>query len=241
MGSVTRRTLAAVLVAAPALAAAAALPGSATAFPYAPAQQGGEAKVGTTNDFKFDPVDITVAAGTKVTWTNTGGGYHTVTGGDGVKDPSSPMQGVIAAQGDTYSATFPTAGTFKYYCEPHLSLGMVGTVTVTAGGAPAVTATAPASAPAASSAPPASASASATVGAPQQGAGAPTNAPEGAEGGEEAPGIAGNKTLESIEAQRAAHEGAVSGFRFFAAVATAFLVILGAAVLFSTRPRRAGR
>lgn len=240
MGSVTRRTLAAILVAAPAVTALVTLPGSAaTAFP-AVATQAGEAKVGTTNNLKFDPANLTVAAGTKITWTNTGGGYHTVTGGENTPDPNNPIgRGVIDTEGKTYSVTIDKPGTYKYYCEPHLSIGMVGTVTVTAAGAGATTAPTSA-APAASSAPPASAGASATVGAPQQGAGAPTGEPvEG--GSDEVPGVADNPTLKSIEEQRAAQSGAVSGFRFFTAVATAFLFILGAAVMFSTRPRRAGR
>jgi plastocyanin len=245
MGSVTRRTLATLAVAVPAAALNVALAGTAaTAFPNTPAQAA-ETKVGTTNDFKFNPAEITVAAGGKVTWTNTGGGYHTVTGGDGAADPASPINGQIPSQGNTYSVTFKDPGTYKYFCAPHASLGMKGTVIVTAGGAPAAPTTS-ASAPAASSAPPASASASASVGAPQQGAGAPTNDPdtggEGKEGGEEhAPGIDGNPTLEKIAEERAEMKSALSGFRFFAAVATAFLFILGAAVLFSTRPRRAGR
>lgn len=242
MGSVTRRTLSAVLVAAPALAAAVALPGAAaTAFPNA-AQQAGETKV-SAGDLKFTPPEVTVAAGSKVTWTNTDGIPHTVTGGNGTEDPASPMKGDVAARGATYSVTFTAPGTYPYYCKPHVGAGMKGTITVTAGGAATPTATATVSAPAASSAPPASATASATVGAPQQGAGAPTEEPheEGEEGHDEIPGVKGNKTLESIEAERAAQSGAVSGFRFFAAVATAFLFILGAAVLFSTRPRRAGR
>lgn len=243
MGSVTRRTLAALLVAAPLSLASVTLAGTATAYPQS-GTQAGDAKVGTTADFKFDPPAISVAAGGKVTWENTDGSYHTVTGGDGAADPNSPIKrGELPSRGTTYSITFTTPGTYSYFCEPHVSLGMKGTVTVTAAGTQP-TATATTSAPAASSAPPASATASATVGAPQEGAGAPTaeaDHEEGEEGHEEAPGIAGNKTLESIEAERASQAGAVSGFRFFAAVATAFLFILGAAVMFSTRPRRAGR
>jgi acyl carrier protein len=56
MGSVTRRTLAAVLVAAPAVAAVVALPGAvATAFPNGLAQAGG-AQVGTTAQFTLTGV-----------------------------------------------------------------------------------------------------------------------------------------------------------------------------------------
>ncbi|HEV2890159.1 MAG TPA: plastocyanin/azurin family copper-binding protein [Frankiaceae bacterium] len=228
------------LVALPAVAAIVTLPGAvATARPYAPAQAG-ETKVSTLPGNKFDPAEITVAAGSKVTWQNTDGGFHTVTGGEGPQqDPASPLNGQLSAMGATYSVTFDKPGTYPYFCQPHVSLGMKGKVIVTAGG-PATTTASASAPPAASSAPPASASASATVGAPQQGAGAPTNAPAG-EGEEEIPGVTGNKTLEMIEAAREEQKGAVSGFRFFAAVATAFLFILGAAVMFSTRPRRAGR
>ena len=242
MGPVTRRTLAALLVAVPAVTASVTLPGVATAFPAVATQAGG-ASVETTADNKFSPVELTVAAGTKITWTMPQASYHTVTGGDGTPDQSSPIgRGVLDAQGKTYSVTISEPGTYAYFCEPHVGQGMKGTVVVTAGGAAATTAPAAAtSAPAASSAPPASASASATVGAPQAGAGAPTAEPEGEGGHDEIPGVAGNDTLEAIEEQRAAQQGAVSGFRFFAAVATAFLFILGAAVMFSTRPRRAGR
>lgn len=230
MGFASRRTFAALLVAVP-VAALVALPGAAA--------QAADGKVSATAQLKFDPAELTVAAGTKVTWTNVGGTYHTVTGGDGTADPASPINGQLPSDGATYSVTFDKPGTYKYFCSPHVASGMKGTIVVTgtaAGGGTSASATPTTGG--GSSAPPASASASATVGAPQPGAGAPTAEPSE---GEQAPGIAGNKTLKSIEEERAAQHGAVSGFRFFTMVAVAFLVILGAAVMFSTRPRRAGR
>ncbi|GGN24498.1 plastocyanin/azurin family copper-binding protein [Halarchaeum nitratireducens] len=36
----------------------------------------------------------------------------------------------VKNEGYTYSYTFETAGTYKYYCEPHLSLGMKGVTVV---------------------------------------------------------------------------------------------------------------
>ena len=236
MGLASRRTFAALLVAVPVAAACVTLSGTATAAPG----QAADGKVSATDKFKFEPGSLTVPAGSKVTWTNTGGGYHTVTGGDGTADASSPINGQLPSTGTTYVVTFDKPGTYAYFCQPHVSLGMKGTIVVTAagggdGGSPSATVAPTTGGP---SAPPASASASATVGAPQEGVGAPTAEPSEGEG---VPGIAGNKTLEAIEKERASLHGPVSGFRTFTEVAVALLVILGAAVLFSTRPRRAGR
>ena len=236
MGLVSRQArLAALVAAAPLLVAGSvALSGTATAYPSVAAQA--ESKVGTTADFKYDPVSVTVPVGGKVTWTNTGGGYHTVTGGENAKDESSPMQGVIASDGSTYSVTFDKPGTYPYFCEPHLQMGMKGEVIVTAAGGGAGTTTSPGATP--SSQPPASAGASASVGAAQPGVGAPT---EPTEPQDDEAADANNPTLREIEERRASLHGAVSGFRFFTWVALAFLAILAAAVLFSTRPRAAGK
>jgi plastocyanin len=245
MGLVSRRTARAAALAAaaaPLVAMSVLLPGTAAARPA----QTADGKIGTTATLKFDPATLTVPAGTKVTWTNTGGGFHTVTGGEnGQKDPNSPMDGTIDSEGKTYSVTFDEAGTYKYFCAPHLTQGMTGEIVVTATGKGTAGTASPKAGtsqqPGESSSPTATASASASVGAPQQGAGAPTPNAEGEEDHHLAPGIEGNPTLERIEAERAAQHGAVSGFRFFTMVAAAFLVILAAAVLFSTRPRRAGK
>ena len=59
-----------VLLAAPAAAA------SSSAAASAAGQDGGEAKI---VDFDFSPRRLTVAAGTKVTWSNTGQRPHTAT------------------------------------------------------------------------------------------------------------------------------------------------------------------
>jgi plastocyanin len=240
MGLATRPTARAMLLTAVPVVLGGLALAPALAAPREPAQ----AKTGTVAanaSFKFDPATLTVAVGGKVTFTNTGGGFHTVTGGEGSPDAASPIgDHDLPATGATISVTFAKAGTYAYFCKPHAGLGMKGEIVVGAGGPAATTAppTAGASSTSEASAPPASGSASASVGAPQPGVGAPTAE---ASAGEEVPGVAGNKTLEEIDAERASYHGAVSGFRFFTLVAVAFLVILGAAVLFSTRPRRAGR
>jgi plastocyanin len=55
-----------------------------------------------------------------VRWTNNDSAAHTSTADDGAWSSGS-----IAA-GGTFTATFPTAGTFHYHCAIHP--GMIGTV-----------------------------------------------------------------------------------------------------------------
>lgn len=75
-------------------------------------------------DFSYSPSSLTVAKGTKVTWTNNGSALHTVTGTSG-----GPNSNGNISPGGTYSFTFDTAGTFSYRCGNHAS--MQASVTVT--------------------------------------------------------------------------------------------------------------
>lgn len=74
-------------------------------------------------NFAFAPKEITIAKGTKVTWTNHDGVAHTVTSDTGVFD--SPY--LSKEQGFTH--TFNEVGAFLYHCTPHPR--MRGTITVT--------------------------------------------------------------------------------------------------------------
>ncbi|HVF03385.1 MAG TPA: plastocyanin/azurin family copper-binding protein [Frankiaceae bacterium] len=99
---------------------------SASASPTGGGGGGNEVLATATN--KFDPVSLKVKKGTKVTWTAEG--FHTVTSGtakDG-PDAAGPMKSPSGFK--TYSVTFAKAGTFKYYCQPHATLGMEGEVVV---------------------------------------------------------------------------------------------------------------
>ena len=116
-------------------------------------------------DFFFDPDQLTVAPGTKVTWVNEGEAPHTVTSTDGKELDSATLQ-----PGDTYSFTFKDddAGeTYAYQCTIHPE--MTASVTVSGGGemttpsaSPSATASASPTATASAS-PSASASASAAA------------------------------------------------------------------------------
>ncbi|OGY21952.1 MAG: hypothetical protein A2126_01530 [Candidatus Woykebacteria bacterium GWB1_45_5] len=72
--------------------------------------------------FSFKPSEITVKAGTEVTWMNNDSVTHTVT-----SDTNAFESGELAA-GETYKHTFEEIGTFAYHCTPHSS--MTGKVTV---------------------------------------------------------------------------------------------------------------
>jgi plastocyanin len=61
----------------------------------------------------FNPLTITVALGTSVTWTNKDAVAHTVTSNTGIFDSGS-----ISTNG-TFSYTFSTVGTFPYHCTVH--------------------------------------------------------------------------------------------------------------------------
>jgi plastocyanin len=75
----------------------------------------------------FAPVELHVAPGTMVTWTNPTAVAHTVTADDGSSDSGD------VAPGDTYTQEFDTPGTYPYYCQYHGGPGgedMAGVIVV---------------------------------------------------------------------------------------------------------------
>lgn len=66
--------------------------------------------------FAFQSTNLTVKAGTTVTWTNKDSAPHTVTANDGSFDSGTMATNV------TYSHTFSKTGTFSYYCTVHPSM-----------------------------------------------------------------------------------------------------------------------
>lgn len=80
----------------------------------------------TVSSYQFDPPVLTIAPGDQVVWTNVEG-FHDVVAGDG--SFAGPF-----GSGWTYSRTFGEVGTFDYYCSPHLSFGMAGTIIVQSSG-----------------------------------------------------------------------------------------------------------
>lgn len=82
----------------------------------------GSANSITIDDFAYAPSELTVSVGSTVSWTNEQSASHTVTADDGEFDSGT------LAQGDEFSETFGTAGTFAYHCTIHPS--MTATITV---------------------------------------------------------------------------------------------------------------
>ena len=71
-------------------------------------------------NFQFSPATLTVKKGTTVTWTNNEFEAHTI--------DSTTFSSATMNQGDSFSFTFTTSGTFDYTCGLHPT--MVGKVIV---------------------------------------------------------------------------------------------------------------
>ncbi|SDM08119.1 halocyanin domain-containing protein [Halogranum gelatinilyticum] len=86
-------------------------------------------KVGTQANgggFGFGPAAVEVSVGTTVVWEWTGaGGSHNVVAEDGSFGSQYASQ-----QGATFEHSFEETGTYPYYCQPHINLGMKGAVRV---------------------------------------------------------------------------------------------------------------
>jgi plastocyanin len=73
-------------------------------------------------DFEFGPEEITVPAGTTITFTNQDSAAHTATADDSSFDTEE------LGKGDSAEETFDEPGTYEYYCRFHVF--MKGSVVV---------------------------------------------------------------------------------------------------------------
>jgi plastocyanin len=96
--------------------------------------------------YKYDPAELTIKAGDVVTFHNKSGGPHNVSfwtdsipsgAADVLKgsmpDQMAPLEGPLLTEPDAaYKVSFAGAptGEYKFYCLPHLALGMHGKLTV---------------------------------------------------------------------------------------------------------------
>jgi plastocyanin len=106
-------------------------------IPFVVAQS--PATVRMTGDKSFEPKTITVKPGDTVVWKNVSDMIHTVTDvptqaitkGDAALPPNAKeFDSGLIQPGKDYSYTFTVPGTYKYFCVPHETAGMVGTVVV---------------------------------------------------------------------------------------------------------------
>jgi len=96
---------------------------------------------------KFDPAELTIKAGDKVNFHNKSGGPHNVSfwadsvpagGAEVLKkamgpDQIAPLEGPMTQEQDqVYTVSFAGAptGDYKFYCLPHIALGMRGKISV---------------------------------------------------------------------------------------------------------------
>lgn len=78
----------------------------------------------TVQNFSFNPQSLTINAGDIVRWTNTSG-THNVHAND-----NSFYSGPALPAPWEFTHTFTATGNFPYYCDPHVGMGMTGTIIV---------------------------------------------------------------------------------------------------------------
>lgn len=82
----------------------------------------------TVKQFQFMPAELTVKAGTTVTWTNQDDILHTATSGTTPGTADGKFDGPMDGRGKAFSHVFDQAGRYPYFCSRHNS--MTGTVIV---------------------------------------------------------------------------------------------------------------
>ncbi len=112
------------IVAGLALAAAATIAGTTSAWAYADEDA---VTVDMNDRLRYEPAEIVISVGDTVEWRNVGLIRHTVTGRRGI--PEEFDSGWIA-DGETFRRTFTKPGTYAYYCRPHERAGMIGKIIV---------------------------------------------------------------------------------------------------------------
>ncbi|MCX2819810.1 MULTISPECIES: cupredoxin domain-containing protein [Halobacteria] len=87
--------------------------------------------------YHFEPHVVRVNVGGTVTWTNESGSHSTTAYHPDNDQPqlvpdgaASWDSGLRSEEGATFEHTFETEGVYHYYCTPHESLGMLGSVIV---------------------------------------------------------------------------------------------------------------
>lgn len=88
--------------------------------------------------YYFDPIGLTVEAGTTVEWTLDSGEHSSTAYEDRIPEGSEAWDsGVLTEDAATFNHTFDAEGTYDYYCTQHQSLEMVGRIVVGQPGGPA--------------------------------------------------------------------------------------------------------
>jgi plastocyanin len=93
--------------------------------------------VGPSGDHSFLPATAIVPVGTTIQWFWESPGHSVASGAGGVSDGlfcspnnSNCANTPVSDIGTIYEVTFTTPGTYPYFCAPHYSVGMKGTIVV---------------------------------------------------------------------------------------------------------------
>jgi plastocyanin len=95
---------------------------------------------------RFSPSTLEVAVGEEITFENDGSESHTVTaveeslpegadyfasgGASTEEEARNAVEDGLISNGDTFTLTLNEPGTYRYFCIPHESQGMTGTIVV---------------------------------------------------------------------------------------------------------------
>jgi len=90
-----------------------------------PSGNGDDVVTVVVSGLTFSPATRTITRGTTVRWVNGSDVFHTVT-----PDGHTAWANRDLAAGTQFEHTFNTAGTYAYFCTPHQSVGMTGTIIV---------------------------------------------------------------------------------------------------------------
>ena len=82
-----------------------------------------EVTMGSGGNLIFEPSDISISAGDTVTFVNGMLPPHNVI----VEDhPELSHSGLLFSPGESFDITFPDAGEYTFWCDPHKGAGMIG-------------------------------------------------------------------------------------------------------------------
>ncbi len=79
-------------------------------------------------NFAFEPVQLTITAGTEVVFTNSDAAPHTVTAGTDAEPMPAAFDSGLLETGDEFRFVFEQPGVYRYFCERHPP--MTGTIVV---------------------------------------------------------------------------------------------------------------
>lgn len=102
-----------------------------------PVESADVSMISTDDGDHFDPHVVRIEQGGSVSWTNESGShsataYHSANGEPQLapEEATAWDSGVVSEQGATFDHTFETEGVYHYFCTPHETGGMIGSVIV---------------------------------------------------------------------------------------------------------------